>query len=449
MDKKLTWLHLSDLHLTCRKSGNNDWTTESINQDIVIQSLLEAIQNLLIKKGQKLNLIFITGDLVHGGKEEEYEVAGEFCRQLLKITGLSTKQLFIVPGNHDVNREAIKKVHMDGLYKFNNQDDISERLSDSELFPILIRKLDGFYKFCKNFLYLDVEPKQQYIFGKTIKIIGTPLEINLLGLNSALFAGYDGDDNHKLAFGLYQSQQAFNTLNKDAHLSIAFFHHPFSCFHECEVPIQNQLKQKVDLILTGHLHSPSNMSQRDSSGKAVIIGAGASYETRESENSFNVGVLDLETGEGKVQFYKYIKNQFRWTKNTEINLDEDDDGRFPFVISSLQERPLFIPKKFICQKIKDGEFLDLSSVNYMYGYSMNSIELDKEQSVFCTLYLPNAQSITPTQLQNHNAIVAICVCNKDEVLNELSANSNSPISKIMKHPINKLTNEEKKEIFMA
>lgn len=345
MDNKLTWLHLSDLHLTCRKNKDNDWTVKSINQDIVIRSLLEAIDKLLIQKEQKLDLIFITGDLVHGGKAEEYEVAKEFCQQLLKITGLSKQQLFIVAGNHDVNRGEIKPIHSKSFYQFNNQDDISEILSDSDIYPVLMRKLDGFYKFSNDFLELDCKPEQHYIIAKPIEIVEKQLKINLLGLNSSLFAGYDGDDKKKLAFGLYQSEQALLNLDNNAHLSIAFFHHPFSCFHDCEKTIQNQLKEKVDLILTGHLHDPSNMSQHDAAGKAVIIGAGASYEKRESENSFNVGVLDLETGQGKVQFYKYLEKFNRWTKNTDINLDEDDDGRFSFVIPSLQKNPLIAEKK--------------------------------------------------------------------------------------------------------
>jgi len=89
MTKTLTWLHLSDLHLTCKKEAE-DWTVNSINQDIVIRSLLEAIEKLLIQKEQKPDLIFITGDLVHGGKKDEYLVAKEFCEQLLQITGLPT-----------------------------------------------------------------------------------------------------------------------------------------------------------------------------------------------------------------------------------------------------------------------------------------------------------------------------------------------------------------------
>lgn len=345
MNNKLTWLHLSDLHLTC-KSKENDWTVKSINQDIVIRSLLEAIEKLLIQKEQKPDLIFITGDLVHGGKPEEYQVAEEFCRKLLEITGLTKQQLFIVPGNHDVNRVEVKPIHIKNWCNFDNPDDISEILSDSDIFPILMRKLDSFDKFYNEFLELDYKHERHYVIAKPIELPDIPIKINLLGLNSVLFAGYNDDDKQKLAFGSYQIEQALQIISDNpSPLTISFFHHPFSCFHGCEKFIQNQLKEKVDLILTGHLHDPSNMSQHDSAGNVIIIGAGASYETRESENSFNVGVLDLETGNGKIQFYKYLKNLNRWTKNTDINLDEDDEGRFSFEIPALKEKSLVAEKK--------------------------------------------------------------------------------------------------------
>lgn len=446
MDNKLTWLHLSDLHLTCIESKDNDWTIKSINQDMVIKSLLKAINQFLIKKRQKPDLIFITGDLVHGGKEEEYKVAEEFCLQLLEITGLTKQQLFIVPGNHDINREEIPPLHITRLYPFSNQDEISIFLSDPVIRPILMRKLDGFYKFCNDFLELDCNPNQHYIIAKTIKIIGTPLKINLLGLNSALFAGYDGDDKQKLAFGLHQSQQAFQALNEDAHLSIAFFHHPFECFHDCERVIQNQLKEKVDLILTGHLHNPNNINQNDAAGKTVIIQAGASYEKRESDNSFNVGVLDLATGKGKVQFYKYIKDKDRWTKNTDVNLDEDD-GSFSFNISSLQKSPIL--PKFISQKIKKNELFDLSSVNYLHGFSTDSAELEEYKNIFCTLWLPHSRNISYLKSQEYYVIVAICFCDINEVLDKLSIKHHNSIFKIKNNPISEsnYTIEEKKEIF--
>lgn len=336
MNNTITWLHLSDFHLTCI-SKDTDWTKESINQDTVIRSLLDAIDELLIKKDQKPDIIFITGDLTYGGKEEEYQVAEEFCNQLLTITGLKKQNLFIVPGNHDVNRQEVKALHTKSWYQFQTQDDISEILSDIDMSSILLRKLNGFYKFANKFLQSDCKPEQLYVIAKPMEIKGC--KINLLGLNSALFSGYDGDDDKKLAFGLHQINAALQNFDKH-YLNIAFFHHPFCCFHKCEEPIQNQLKQKSDLILTGHLHDPANMSQQDAAGKFVMIGAGASYEKRNSENSFNVGVLDLETGNGTIQFYKYLEKLNRWTENTDINLDNKDNGRFHFEIPNIRERLL-------------------------------------------------------------------------------------------------------------
>ncbi len=299
--------------------------------------MLEAIEKELIKKEQKPSLIFITGDLVHGGQADEYQVAKEFCDQLLKITGLPKDRLFIVPGNHDVNRNDIKPIHTKNWYQFETQDDISEILSDDDISSILLRKLKNFYTFYNDFFGSEINVKDHSIITQSIEIAELSIKINLLGLNSALFSGYDGDDKNKLAFGSYQIEQALQTMDKCSMLSIAFFHHPFSCFHPSEEPIQNQIKQHADIILTGHLHDPSNMSQHDSSGKVITIGAGASYETRESENSFNLGVVNTETGKGKIQFYKYISRANRWTKNTDVNLDEED-GHFPFEVPSVKDK---------------------------------------------------------------------------------------------------------------
>ncbi|WP_019867460.1 metallophosphoesterase [Methylovulum miyakonense] len=339
MSNTLTWLHLSDLHLTALPKAK-DWTVQSINQDIVIRSLLDAINKLLIKKGIQPDLIFITGDLAYSGKPDEYQVAEEFCNQLLTITGLSKQQLFIVPGNHDVDREKINKLLHGSLCIFETSDKIGEILSNQETQHILLRKLEAFYQFSKDYLELDCQLEQHYLFAKPIEIPNKSFTINLLGLNSALFAGYKDDDKQKLAFGTYQIKQALQLLTNETALTLALFHHPFSCFHPCEVSQLNQLKQRADLILTGHFHDPSNTDQRDSAGKTVIIGAGACYETRTSENSFNVGVLDLDMSNGKIQFYKYLDKDQQWTKNTDINLNEDDDGRFPFTIPSLPNRIL-------------------------------------------------------------------------------------------------------------
>jgi hypothetical protein len=73
----------------------------------------------------------------------------------------------------------------------------------------------------------------------------------VVGLNSALFAGYDGDDRGKLALGLRQVDGTLRKLNKEALLNVVLFHHRFACFHSADRVCKNMLMGKADLILTG------------------------------------------------------------------------------------------------------------------------------------------------------------------------------------------------------
>jgi len=101
MSNIITWLHLSDLHF---KSGKE---AEQFNRKIVLDSLWIDIRKQ-IQKGLKPDFIFFTGDVAFHGKKDEYDLAIEqFFEPLLKHTGLSKDRLFIVPGNHDIDRDKI------------------------------------------------------------------------------------------------------------------------------------------------------------------------------------------------------------------------------------------------------------------------------------------------------------------------------------------------------
>lgn len=63
------------------------------------------------------DLIFCTGDIAYGETHcsplaEQYQEAQAFFDELLKVCGqngktLEKNRLFVVPGNHDVNRNSI------------------------------------------------------------------------------------------------------------------------------------------------------------------------------------------------------------------------------------------------------------------------------------------------------------------------------------------------------
>ncbi|HVG60856.1 MAG TPA: metallophosphoesterase [Hyalangium sp.] len=64
------------------------------------------------------DLVCFTGDVVYAGKATEYAFAHALVAQLLEPLRLPMERLFVVPGNHDIDRdvgkaawEALRKNH--------------------------------------------------------------------------------------------------------------------------------------------------------------------------------------------------------------------------------------------------------------------------------------------------------------------------------------------------
>ncbi len=314
----LRYLHLSDFHFKASKVP----AVEPFNQNIVVNSLVETVHKQA-ENDEIFDFIIITGDIADRGKQQQYEVAEAFCQKLLKAIKLPVDRLYLVPGNHDVNRDEVKP-DLVKLYKsFNKEDEISESLIKPEMFSILMCKFRAFNDFAEQAMgerYFN-EKTCHFVHRLRLEKNGRIFQINLAGLNSALFAGYGGDDEKKLALGLPQVEPALEQLdnNANAALSIGFFHHPFDTFNPADTVCQNRLQDKFDLILTGHVHKASMPFIAGSKGKAVNISTGAVYETRESFNSFNLVEIDLNTGQGEAQFYKYLPDHNCWIEDFEIN----------------------------------------------------------------------------------------------------------------------------------
>ncbi len=327
----LRYLHLSDLHFKALpKTSGRNWTAQSFEQNMVAKSLVETV-HMQVKDGNPLDFIIITGDIAFSGKQEEYEVAETFCQALLEAANLHGDRLYLVPGNHDVDRNAMTPYHP-MMYRFHDQEEISVLLSDPGS-ACLVRKFAAFNDFVERVTGTRYFNENNYYLVRTITLKKNQrsFRINLAGFNSALFAGYDGDDKQKLALGSLVVDSALQNFCNDAELSIGFLHHPFTAFHPDEGVCQTRLKQELDLILAGHVHQPDNIYTHDSRGEYLLINAGAAYESRKSANSFNIVEIDLSTGEGQVRFFKYLLTSHVWVRDNEINPPE---GVFCFKIKS-------------------------------------------------------------------------------------------------------------------
>ena len=93
----LTWLHLSDWH----QKGKD------LDRAVVRDALLKDIQERkeISPDLAEIDFIIFSGDVAYSGRSEEYEAAKEqFFDPLLKACKIGPDRLFIVPGNHDLDR---------------------------------------------------------------------------------------------------------------------------------------------------------------------------------------------------------------------------------------------------------------------------------------------------------------------------------------------------------
>lgn len=113
----ITWLHLSDLHFT--SSDLCKW-----DANIVLQQLVEDVKDRIDKDNLRLDFIIVSGDIAFKSAREEYALAEQFFNDLLESTDVPKKRLFIVPGNHDIDRNAITSIDKTILSSLTNRKEI-------------------------------------------------------------------------------------------------------------------------------------------------------------------------------------------------------------------------------------------------------------------------------------------------------------------------------------
>jgi 3',5'-cyclic AMP phosphodiesterase CpdA len=262
----VTWLHVSDFHMT---------DGAPYDQEVILRSLVESVKRFK-QEGHAPDLIFATGDISNSGKAREYEQATKFFDDLLKAAGLGKERLFIVPGNHDVDRKAGEFL----ARTINSADSADRCFSPDQPFPHLTLKFHAFREwyndYFRNIRTFPVNTTCSQVEIVTIR----NSKVAVLPLNSALFCIGD-DDHEKLFIGrrcLDEAKKQSGKLESD--LKIALTHHPLDWLSPVEqANIKSMLAESVDVVLQGHFHQVVTESILSTSGGYLQLAAGASYQT--------------------------------------------------------------------------------------------------------------------------------------------------------------------------
>lgn len=279
--KKITWLHISDLHIDSSEDNDNSIVREAFLNDI----------GDLIDNGLELDFIIVTGDVANKGKIKDYAIANLFFQKLLERTKIEKGNLFIVPGNHDLDISKISKSN-GGIF-INELVDGKDnsRLNDimqSILMESCGAKFSSFFKKISSTRY-DIKNKFLGNYYRIINVEGQ--KIGIAGLNSAwLSQGKGESENLHMAVGERQIRDLidFDSLKHNL-LNICIYHHPMSLWLEFDKS-KELIKNKFDFLLCGHFHRPGNSI--DAVNASVELQAGALYYSREYHNGYSIYQFD-------------------------------------------------------------------------------------------------------------------------------------------------------------
>lgn len=305
---KIRILHISDLHVRGPRE------TASFRRQRVLGDAWTRNIKELLEEGA-FDLVCFTGDIAQGGKADEYGSAADFLEGLLRLLNLPLDRLFLVPGNHDVDRmegtpsEAAWQQLRNHLFEVD-----AKRLSDwmegngaplgftaGHREQILFRQAAYRQWVGTTLGRREITPQSSLHpnlgYRQTLRLPDRKFDVHIIGLDSAWASGDGNDAGHLL---LTDAQVGRLTTTKDGFslpgFRLALVHHPLAALADASI-VRPLIADGIDLLLRGHLHEPRLETILDPDRALRQLAAGCLYDGDEADrwrNAFHVveAVLD-------------------------------------------------------------------------------------------------------------------------------------------------------------
>lgn len=292
-------LHLSDLHFDSSKPKDTE---------IVLNALWDDLENF-----NDIDFILFSGDLIKAGdKKVDFEKAFQiFIEPLLKKTGLSEDEFFLVPGNHDIQQSKINKILEAGLKGvLTNRGSLNIFLDEEmeEGFKY-IERLDNFNDF-KNKFETKYTITTNKLFSTSV-VEKKNIKIGLACLNSSWRATGipHGHDKSRLLIGERQLDASLKDIEK-CDVKIALYHHPLDWLMDYDLSDAKKiLSKEFDFLFCGHLHEQNLELVQYFGNKAALIQGGCLYKGRSYYNGYSVLCFDAQSGEGTIYLRSYFDDR--------------------------------------------------------------------------------------------------------------------------------------------
>ena len=280
------FLHLSDIHFG-QETGSQLYIHNDVKEGLV-EDVAGFVEN---EMGSPITGIIVSGDITYSGKESEFQEAGKWLDKLSTAGGCRQTDVYVVPGNHDIDRDQLSEAAKIMLEKIAKEgDDALDRcLKRDDDKEVLYGRLSSYRSFAEGYgCPLDLSGGHA---GDAFSLELVPgRSIRFLGLNSAL-ACSKKDVKGQLLLGAKQRV----LRNQPGEALVVISHHPMNWFSDSN-DAQKYVRRSASVFISGHEHLPSTTLVGLQKEELVLnISAGATIPP-ESSGEYNFTYNFLKFG---------------------------------------------------------------------------------------------------------------------------------------------------------
>lgn len=245
-------LHISDIHFREPDCVNPELDPDRPYRTRMIQDVRQRVQVI-----GPVGAMLIGGDVAFKGHPAEYEVAKAWIHDLADACGCHLERIFVIPGNHDVDRGAITRsaaVRNAQAAIITAQPNRRERefrtqFMDFETGRALLKPLEAYNEFAKYFSCQIYAP--DHLYWKQDLPLEDGVQLRVYGLTSVLLSGAGGRDDTRESLYLSPLQTGLDPV--DDVVNLVMCHHPPDWFSDQD-DVDEKIANRAMIHLFGHKH---------------------------------------------------------------------------------------------------------------------------------------------------------------------------------------------------
>lgn len=306
-------LHISDIHFRAPDCVNPDLDPDRPYRTRMVQDVRARTETL-----GPVGAILVGGDIAYKGDPQEYVAAFAWFKELAEACECPLERVFVIPGNHDVDRsvitrslstsnaqQAIQRAQSD-----RRERELRTQFTDPDTGRALFAPLAAYNDFAKHF-NCQIYPERPY-WKQDLTLEGD-VHLRIHGMTSTLLSGAGGQNDTRESLYLSPLQTVLDPVDDVVNLVIC--HHPPDWFMDQD-DVDDAICGRAAIHLFGHKHR-----QRLTQDPHYIrFGAGAVNPNRNEVgwrpgyNLIRVAVI----GDGRERALDIEAHQLEWQPHPEL-----------------------------------------------------------------------------------------------------------------------------------